>query len=102
MPRLDSYEKVTGKLKFFGDVYLNGMLTGYVVRSPFPHCIISSMSLEKALKVPGVKAVITSKGIPGTNRFGPYDDAPILAEKKANYYGEAVALIAAESRLSRT
>ena len=97
VPRLDSYEKVTGELKFFGDVYLNGMLTGYVVRSPFPHCIISSMSLEKALRVHGVKAIITSKDIPGTNRFGPYDDAPILAEKKANYYGEAIALIAAES-----
>ncbi|MFP3214358.1 MAG: xanthine dehydrogenase family protein molybdopterin-binding subunit [Nitrososphaeria archaeon] len=97
VPRIDSYEKVSGELKFFGDVYIDGMLTGYVVRSPFPHCIISSMNLEKALSVNGVKAIITSKNIPGTNRFGPYDDAPILAEKKANYYGEAIALIAAES-----
>lgn len=97
VPRLDSYEKVTGKLKFFGDVYLNGMLIGYVVRSPFPHCSITSMNLERAIKVQGVRALITSKDIPGVNRYGPYDDAPILAEKKANYYGEAIALIAAES-----
>jgi len=97
VPRLDSYEKVTGRLKFFGDVYLNGMLTGYVVRSPFPHCIINSINVEKALRVQGVRAVLTSKEIPGINRYGPYDDAPILADKKAKYYGEAIALIAAES-----
>ncbi|MDP8023107.1 MAG: xanthine dehydrogenase family protein molybdopterin-binding subunit [Nitrososphaeria archaeon] len=97
VPRLDSYEKVTGRLKFFGDVYLNGMLTGYVVRSPFPHCSINSINVEKALRVQGVRAVLTSKEIPGINRYGPYDDAPILADKKAKYYGEAIALIAAES-----
>ncbi len=97
LPRLDSYEKVTGMLKFFGDVYMNGMLLGYVVRSPFPHCTISEINTKEALKVSGVKAVITSKDIPGVNRYGPYDDAPVLAEKKANYFGEAIALIAAEN-----
>ncbi|MGC8569589.1 MAG: xanthine dehydrogenase family protein molybdopterin-binding subunit [Nitrososphaeria archaeon] len=97
VPRLDSREKVTGALKFFGDVRLEGMLIGYVVRSPYPHCLIRGMDVERARRVPGVHAVVTWKEIPGVNRYGPYDDAPILAQNKANYFGEAIALIAAES-----
>ena len=97
VPRIDSYEKVTGRLKFFGDVFAEGMLYGRVVRSPLPHCEIVEMHPERALKVKGVKAVITSKDIPGYNRYGPYEDAPILAEGRARYFGEAVALIAAET-----
>ena len=97
IPRLDSYEKVTGLLRYFGDIKIPGMLYGAVFRSPVPHAEIISVDLSDALRVPGVVAGITAKDILGVNAYGPYDDAPILATKKVRYYGEPVALLAAET-----
>ncbi len=95
--RIDSLQKVTGALKFFGDIRPEGMLYGLVYRSPVPHGIIESIDYEKALSASGVVKVLSAKDIPGTNAYGPYMAAPILAEKKVRYYGEPILLIAAES-----
>ncbi len=97
IPRLDSYEKVSGSLKYFGDISIRGMLYGSVFRSPVPHAEIISVDLSDSLKVHGVVAGLTVREIPGINAYGPYDDAPILASERVRYYGEPVALFAAET-----
>src|SRR5690606_5435711 len=46
---------------------------------------------------PGIVAVFTAADIPGRNRFGvipPFADQPALAEGRARFRGEAVAIIA--------
>jgi CO/xanthine dehydrogenase Mo-binding subunit len=51
------------------------------------------------LAVPGCLAVLTARDIPGRNRFGIIiKDQQMLAEEKVRCVGEAVALVAAESR----
>ena len=40
-----------------------GMIWGKVLRSPHPHAVIKSIDTSKAEKLPGVKAVVTSKDI---------------------------------------
>ncbi|MGC8661540.1 MAG: xanthine dehydrogenase family protein molybdopterin-binding subunit [Nitrososphaeria archaeon] len=97
IPRLDSKEKVSGILKYFGDISIRGMLYGSVFRSHVPHAEIISVDLSDSLKLQGVVAGLTVKDVLGVNAYGPYDDAPILASKKVRYYGEPIAIFAAET-----
>src|SRR5689334_24073659 len=62
--RHDGVDKVTGRAKYGADYAFPGMLHGKVLRSPYPHAIIKSINLDKALALPGVKAIITSADLP--------------------------------------
>ena len=59
VPRIDSYERVTGRATYTRDVRLPGMLYARVLRSPHPHARIRSIDTSKAEALPGVRAVIT-------------------------------------------
>ncbi len=96
--RPDGLSKVTGSLKYLTDLSFPNMLYGKVLRSPFPHARIVSINTEKAEKLPGVKAVITYKDVPGMNRFGLIiPDHPVFCEEKVRFVGDAVAAVAAHS-----
>jgi CO/xanthine dehydrogenase Mo-binding subunit len=58
--RHDAADKVTGRAKYGADFSLPDMLYGKILRSPHAHAKIISINAEKALKIPGVKAVVTS------------------------------------------
>ena len=62
--RHDGIDKVTGRAKYGADYAFPGMLFGKVLRSPHAHAIIKSINVEKALKMPGVKAIVTSADLP--------------------------------------
>jgi len=95
IPRVDGLEKVTGEAIFSTDIQLPGMLCGKIKRSPYPSARILSINTDKALKLKGVKAVITAKDVV---QF-PYglfvDDELPLADKYARYIGDEVAAVAA-------
>ena len=50
---------IRGKGNYVDDIQLPGMLHMDIVRSPYAHAKIKSINSEKALKIPGVLAVIT-------------------------------------------
>jgi CO/xanthine dehydrogenase Mo-binding subunit len=58
-PRIDATERVTGRAVYTRDVYLDGMLYAYVLRSPHPHARIKSIDTSRAQALAGVKAIIT-------------------------------------------
>ena len=62
--RHDGVEKVTGAARYGADYAFPGMLFGRVLRSPHAHAIIKSIKIEKALKLPGVKAIVTGADCP--------------------------------------
>lgn len=96
--RPDGVDKVTGNLKFLTDLSFPNMLYGKILRSAYPHAKIISISTKKAEELPGVKAVITSKDVPGLNRFGLiFPDQPVLCDERVRYVGDAVAAVAAET-----
>jgi nicotinate dehydrogenase large molybdopterin subunit len=96
--RPDGVEKVTGELKYLTDLTFPGMLYGRVLRSEYPHARILSIDTEAAKKLPGVRAVLTYKDVPGMNRFGiVIPDQPVFCEDRVRYVGDAVAAIAAET-----
>ena len=55
--RVDGPVKVSGRAKYTYDAHPNGMLWGKILRSPHPHCKITSIDTSAAEKMPGVKAV---------------------------------------------
>ena len=60
--RHDGVDKVTGRAKYGADYAFPGMLHGKVLRSPHAHANIKSINIDKALKLPGVKAIVTGEG----------------------------------------
>ncbi|HET8606418.1 MAG TPA: molybdopterin cofactor-binding domain-containing protein [Gaiellaceae bacterium] len=95
--RTDAIPKVTGEFAYSSDLHAAGMLWGHTVRSPFPHARIRSIDFGAALKMPGVHAVLTHEDVPGRKTYGlEFPDQPVLAIDRVRYFGEAVALVAAE------
>src|SRR5207244_10693286 len=58
---------IRGIGKYVDDVKLPGMLYLDIVRSPYAHARIRDINIEKALKVPGVLAVIRGKDLEAAN-----------------------------------
>ena len=63
--RPDGVDKVTGRAQFGADLAMPGQLVGKVLRSPHPHARITSIDTSKAATLPGVKAVVTARRLPG-------------------------------------
>jgi len=59
IPRIDAYERVTGRATYTRDIKLPGMLYARLLRSDVPHAHIRSIDTSKAEVLPGVRAVIT-------------------------------------------
>jgi xanthine dehydrogenase molybdenum-binding subunit len=105
--RHDGFDKVTGRAKYGADYAFPGMLHGKVLRSPHAHALIKSINVEKALRLPGVKAIITAKDLVdlpsrrqslGEMMMNPHDISHnILARDKVMYNGHAIAAVAATS-----
>jgi 4-hydroxybenzoyl-CoA reductase subunit alpha len=99
---VDGAAKVTGEAEYTFDMTLPNMLYGKLLRSPHPHARIVSIDTSEALKLPGVKAVITGKDTPGGKyglwrRFSELSDQEALATTKVRFIGDPVAAIAATS-----
>ena len=95
--RIDAIPKVTGEFAYSSDLFAAGMLWGQTLRSPHSHALIRSIDISQALAMPGVHAVLTHEDVPGDKRFGlEFADQPVLAFDRVRYYGEPLALVAAE------
>lgn len=91
--------KVTGEAKFFSDLEMPNMLWAKVARSKYPHALIKKIDTSRAEAVPGVVAVLTHKDVPGLNAFGILvPDQPALCSDKVRYMGDAIAVVAAETK----
>ena len=105
--RPDGVDKVTGRANFGADMTMPGMLWGKIKRSPHAHARIVSIDTDKAMALPGVKAVITRADFPdltpAQSRIGaaPHNlwdlSRNCMAKGKALYEGHAVAAVAATS-----
>jgi 4-hydroxybenzoyl-CoA reductase subunit alpha len=96
VPMVDGPEKVSGKAKYTADLMVPGMLAARIYRSPYSHGDIVEVDVSEAMKLPGVKAIVT--GADCDRGFGVLpiarDERP-LARDRVRYRGEPVAAVAA-------
>ena len=95
--RADAVPKVTGQFAYSSDLQAAGMLWGHTVRSPHAHARILGVDVSHALTMSGVHAVLIHSDVPGTKTYGlEFPDQPVLAIDRVRYFGEAIAIVAAE------
>ncbi|WP_282943531.1 xanthine dehydrogenase family protein molybdopterin-binding subunit [Paenibacillus sp. RC67] len=95
IPRKETWEKVTGTTQYVNDISTPGLLHVKIAISPHAHAKIKSIDASEAMKIPGVRAVITGRYFPMLTG-SPLADRPPIAIDKVRYYGEPVALVVAE------
>jgi CO/xanthine dehydrogenase Mo-binding subunit len=108
LERIDARGKAVGATRFAGDFTMPGMLHAKVLRSRLASARLRRIDASKARAMPGVACVLTAAEIAGrsaatdipgqTGQHRQKTDQPILASKVIRFHGEALALVAAETR----
>jgi xanthine dehydrogenase YagR molybdenum-binding subunit len=91
--RLDALAKVTGTARYTSDVVLPGMLFAAALRAPIPSGRVTLLDTTAARRAPGVHAVLTGGDIP----LIPWLHGEPLLSARVRYFGQPVAVVAAES-----
>src|SRR5437588_6540560 len=110
--RKEDQRFITGKGHYTDDINRPGQSYAYFLRSPHPHAKIKSIDRAAATQLPGVIAVLTGSDLASDKignlicgwmitskdgsqmKMAPH---PALAHAKANYVGDAVAVVVAET-----
>ena len=95
--RQDAREKATGEFIYGMDFRLPGALESVVLRSPVPHARILKIDAGRAEALKGIRAVILGRDLPEVYMNGPVEDQPPLAVDIVRYFGEPMALVAADT-----
>jgi len=109
-PRPSAEAKVTGTCDYGADLGVKmpeGTLKLALVQATVSHANIKSIDTSEALKMPGVHSVLTHKDVKGKNRItglitfptnkGDGWDRPILCDDKVFQYGDAIAIVCADT-----
>jgi carbon-monoxide dehydrogenase large subunit len=109
--RLEDRRFLLGQGRYTDDIAEDGMLHGFVLRSPVAKGTFSIGGLDAARAAPGVHLVLTGADLAdlGPLRSGamqrqpdgskaPTRDIPILCRDRVSYVGDAVAFVVANSR----
>ena len=96
--RADGIPKVTGEFAYSSDLVGGGDALGPHACAARTRTRASARSTSPtALAMPGVHAVLTHEDVPGEKHYGlEFPDQPVLAIDRVRYFGEPVALVAAE------
>ncbi len=108
VPRVDAYEKVTGRAKFTDDLILNKCLVARVYHAKIGNGVVRSIDTSEAEALDGVVKVVTFKDVP--NHYYPTAGHPwsteeahqdvadrLLLVKHVRYYGDDIAAVVAEN-----
>jgi aldehyde oxidoreductase len=109
-PRPTAIAKVTGTLDYGADLGLklpDDRLHLALVQATVSHANIRGIDTAEAEKMPGVFKVVTHKDVPGKNRIsglitfpsnkGDGWDRPILCDTEVFQYGDAIAIVCADT-----
>lgn len=109
-PRPSAIGKATGTINYGSDLGLKmppGTLQLKLVQAQVSHARILSIDTSEAEKMPGVYKVVTHKDVKGKNRItglitfptnkGDGWDRPILCDEKVFQFGDAIAIVCADT-----
>ncbi|HBF40815.1 MAG TPA: xanthine dehydrogenase [Anaerolineaceae bacterium] len=106
--KVDAMGKAVGDTVYAGDYSMPRMLHGKVFRSKQSSARITRLDVSKARALPGVACVITGFDVPNARLVSDMpgqtgqkqragSDVPVLASEQVRFYGEPIALVAAET-----
>ena len=108
LTRTDAPGKVTGRTPYAGDYVMPNMLHMRVLRADVASARLVRLDVSRARALPGVACVLTAADMPDrtsatdipgqTGRKRLDTDQPVLVKDRVRYFGEPLALIAAETR----
>ena len=111
VPRVDAYEKVTGRAKFTDDLIPHNCLVAKVLHSSIGNGIVTSIDTSEAEALDGVVKVVTFKDVP--NHCYPTPGHPWSVELahqdiadrniltgRVRYYGDDIAAVVAEDEVT--
>lgn len=102
MKRKEDIRFIQGKGHYVDDIKLDGMLYMDIVRSPYAYAKIKKINIDKAMKVPGVVAVVTGRDLEKYNlHWMPTlmsDTQMVLPTDTVMYQAQEVAAVIATSR----
>jgi aerobic carbon-monoxide dehydrogenase large subunit len=103
LPRLEDPRLLRGRGRFGDDISAPGQLWARVVRSPAAHGLLRELDVTRAVKAPGVTAIVTAEDlppglvipvrltVPGTDLRAHLQ--PVLAGHTVRYVGEPLAVV---------
>jgi xanthine dehydrogenase molybdenum-binding subunit len=111
IPRVDAYEKVSGRAKYTDDLVDRNALVGKVLHSTIANGMVTGMDTSLAEKIPGVVKIITCFEVPDfpyPTAGHPWSTDPAhwdpmdrrLLNKRVRFYGDDIAAVVAEDEVS--
>src|SRR5437764_2865597 len=110
--RVEDERLLRGEGQYIGDLRREGMLHAAILRSPVAHGVLKGLDIGKAKAMAGVRAIITAadvaKALGKVPRIPLRQDAvasvvpflqPVIAQDRARYVGEPIAVVVADSRM---
>ncbi len=111
VPRVDAYDKVTGRAKYTDDLCEKNALIGKIVHSTIANGLVKRIDTSEAEKIPGVVKILTCFDVPGhcfptdghpwcidTAHQGPQDRN--LLNARVRLYGDDIAAVVAEDEIA--
>lgn len=106
--KVDALGKAVGATVYAGDFSMPRMLHARVFRSKHASARITRIDVSKARALPGVACVLTGPDVPNARLVSDMpgqtgqkqrtgSDVPVLAYETVRFYGEPIALVAAET-----
>ncbi|MDR3302911.1 MAG: xanthine dehydrogenase molybdenum-binding subunit XdhA [Treponema sp.] len=111
VPRVDAYEKVTGRAKYTDDLVERSALIGKILHSTIANGLVTNIDASEATKLPGVVKILTCFDVPDIPfptaghpwSIDPKHQDPMdrkLLNQRVRLYGDDVAVVIADSELA--
>jgi len=111
IPRVDAYDKVTGRCKYTDDLCDKSAYVGKILHSTIANGIVKSIDTSAAEKIPGVVKIITCFDVPKyyfPTAGHPWSTDPhhqdvadrLLLTDRVRFYGDDVAAVIAENEVA--
>ncbi|MDR2403409.1 MAG: xanthine dehydrogenase molybdenum-binding subunit XdhA [Spirochaetaceae bacterium] len=111
IPRVDAFEKVTGRAKYTDDLVERNALIGKVLHSTIANGLVTKMDTGDAEKIPGVVKIITCFDVPDIcfpTAGHPWSTDPAhqdpmdrkLLNRRVRLYGDDIAAVIAEDEVA--
>ncbi len=111
VPRVDGYEKVTGRAKYTDDLVGKDALIAKILHSTIANGLVKTMDISEAEKIPGVVKVVTCFDVPNfpfPTAGHPWSTDPhhqdpadrLLLNRRVRLYGDDIAAVIAEDEVA--